>query len=376
MGGQVFTSGPDPLYTPRMPPGVYQHVKATCHEKLKQIFEQVATPIEGPGKPDVGDIDFLVHGSITDLQSTQWRDAVSAVLGAERCFLSAGTCGFIRDPLAPSPETFRWSVFKQDHGDLWNLLGSTIRPYGLTIDHEALYVRIAEIEKFDKKKAKIHLTSDPEIVLQFLGLDLQQWKQPFASMEDSYKYAATSRFFWVKPESDDKSDGSDEERIEGEFTRKNLNLFPKCREQHRFTDRQTDREATLEEVFERFGVRETYDARVLEFRQKRQAETIWKDVIKATVPSEGIEPMFRGCAANGLKRIIMQGDESYGVVPSEPLKDETGLFDEDAVRRFSEAHWKKVGDIGLQRNHEKTLVHKAKLAKETEQAHKNQTPVS
>ena len=433
MGGQVFAGGPNPLYTPRMPPVVYEFVKNACHAKLQQLFEQVATPIEGPEKADFGDIDFLVHGrrpSDTEeppsptTAAPEWRDAVQAALGATRRFSQQAHAGSFAIPwptglgqgldetqdvwrpqdkprhiqvdvhVCDAPQTFRWSVFKQDHGDLWNLLGSTIRPYGLTIDHEALSVRIAEIEKLDKKRAKIRLTSDPDTVLQFLGLDRQRWQRPFASMQDTYEYAATCRFFWVKPEAadgdgDGDGDGADrkeddEDRIGGEFTKKKLKsndrqrmdkrpmfskwineFIPTCRAQHRFTDRPIDRDGTLEEIFAQFGVRETHDARVLEFRKKRQAETMWKDVIKAAIPTDDISPMFRGCAANGLKKIILHGDEGYGLVPSEPLRDEaTGLFDEEAVRRFTEAHWKEVGEIGLQRNHERMLEKKARLNKE------------
>ncbi|KAK7931244.1 hypothetical protein PG985_001956 [Apiospora marii] len=438
MGGQVFAGGPNPLYTPRMPPVIYEFVKKACHEKLQQIFEQVATPIEGPEKADFGDIDFLVHGrrrqndnseepqSTTSTSTTttpqEWHDVVQSALGAQRRFSQQPHAGSFAIPwptgictglyeaqdvwspkdkpryiqvdvhVCDTPQTFRWSVFKQDHGDLWNLLGSTIRPYGLTVDHEALHVRIAEIERLDKKKAKVRLSSDPDAVLQFLGLDRQRWRQGFASMQDTYEYAATCRFFWVKPESEggddmkDKDGYDDEDRIGGEFTKKKLksndrqrmdkrpmfsrwinHFIPSCCAQLRFTERRIDREGTLEEALTQFGVRETYDARILEFRKKRQAETMWKNVIKATIPTDGIDPMFRGCAANGLKKIILHGDESYGVVPSEPLKDETtGLFDEEAVRRFTKAHWKEVGDIGFQRNHEHMLAKKAKLKKEEE----------
>ncbi|KAK8097773.1 uncharacterized protein PG998_013259 [Apiospora kogelbergensis] len=420
MGGQIFAGGPDPLYTPRMPPAVYQHVKAACHAKLQRVFEHVATPIEGPEKADFGDIDFLVYSRDADVQGTDWQDVVYAALGAERRFSQQKpACAFaIPWPTEALPEsgdvedvqqelvgpalgrdqyiqvdvhvcegldTFRWSVFKQDHGDLWNLLGSTIRPYGLTIDHEALYVRIAEIEKLDKKKAKVFLTSDPKTVLQFLGLDPERWKQPFATMQDTYEYTATSRFFWVKPDSADDGPGGsdDEQRIGGEFTRKNLKsndrqrmdkrpmfsrwineFIPTCREQRRYAERTMDRDGALEDTFKQFGVRETHDARILEFRKKRQAEALWKEVIKPAVPTEGIEPMFRGCATNGLKKIIMQDDESFGVVPDEPLRDKDGLFDEDAVRRFVKAHWKEVGGIGFQRNHERFLEKKAKQNKE------------
>jgi hypothetical protein len=59
-------------------------------------------------------------------------------------------------------------LFKHAHGDLWNLIGSTIRPFGFTVDEEALWVRIPEIEKFNKKRAKVLLTRNPAETVHFL----------------------------------------------------------------------------------------------------------------------------------------------------------------------------------------------------------------
>ncbi len=60
MGGSAFSSGADPLHTPRMPPDVYHAVKAECHARLRQLFLCVATPIDGAAKADFGDVDILV----------------------------------------------------------------------------------------------------------------------------------------------------------------------------------------------------------------------------------------------------------------------------------------------------------------------------
>jgi hypothetical protein len=52
MGGRVFTTGLNPLRTPRMPPAVYARAKEICHQALGKVFESVASPIEAPGKQD------------------------------------------------------------------------------------------------------------------------------------------------------------------------------------------------------------------------------------------------------------------------------------------------------------------------------------
>ena len=55
--------------------------------------------------------------------------------------------------------------------------------------------------------------------------------------------------------------------------------------------------------------------------------------------------MWRSCVAKALKKVIMQGDESFGVVAPAHLRDGRGLYDEEAVRDFVRASWKRVGDV-------------------------------
>lgn len=43
-----------------MPPAVYRRALSACNALLSEIFVCVASPIEGPGKKDHGDIDILV----------------------------------------------------------------------------------------------------------------------------------------------------------------------------------------------------------------------------------------------------------------------------------------------------------------------------
>ena len=51
------------------------------------------------------------------------------------------------------------------------MLGTTIRPFGLTANAKGLHVRIEEIELLDRKRSTIYLTKDPREVCQLLGLD-------------------------------------------------------------------------------------------------------------------------------------------------------------------------------------------------------------
>ena len=92
---------------------------------------------------------------------------------------------------------FEWTVFHQSHGDLWNILGTALRPLGLTINDIGLHIRIPEIECFDRKRSLVHLTSEPSSVLRFLGLDEGSYWRGWQTINGMFAYATGMRF-WTK----------------------------------------------------------------------------------------------------------------------------------------------------------------------------------
>ncbi|KAB5580776.1 hypothetical protein GE09DRAFT_1213214 [Coniochaeta sp. 2T2.1] len=270
MGGSAFARAPYSLDTPRMPPGVYHNLKSACHARLREMYLYVASPIDGPGKQDHGDIDIIVFlekqsifPSSSQVQLPHPRtgheplEQIAETLGAKHAiyqqpmFASANLA--LRWPeddeimaesdssataqkprhdqvdvkIACSLEEFHFSLFRHSHGDLSQIIGTSIRPVGLTIDEKALYIRIPEIENSDRKRAKVELTSDPVEILQFLGLRGHRidskhpsgegpaeggaspdddtgpstssgiWERPFDSIQEMFHYIASSRYFWV-----------------------------------------------------------------------------------------------------------------------------------------------------------------------------------
>ncbi|KAF2973339.1 hypothetical protein GQX73_g134 [Xylaria multiplex] len=469
MGGLAFASGPNPVFTPRMPPDVYRAVRDRCQEKLRELFVVVATPIEGPAKTSFGDtrhnqgklltqhtkVDLFVAWSRQHVfptlktapsshSSESPKEVISRALGAIRCksdnpykltiaipwpedfpfcdiepkpvlipeIRNNGEVGRNSDEDAkstndPRPmgiqvdlhicetlDYLQWMLFKHAHGDLWNLLGSTIRPFGLTIDEVGLYIRIPEIEEVNKKEAKVLLSTDPGEILCFLGLksDEKQWEDPFASDEDVYEYATTCRLFWVKPkETEVGADGGDTSNLGaggGEDSgtvmmdkrklksndrrrmtyrplfRKWIEEFlPKCRVSGRFPSTPFTRDEVRQQIFEYFpGVQSIYDSRLTEWCIKRQSETLWKEVIKPAVPVD-MDPDRRSCCVSALRKIIMQGGEGFdGIVAPSTLKGKDGLFDEDAVRAWVKDNWPKVSDIAWEINRQRfaeAVEHKA-----------------
>lgn len=290
MGGHAFTTsatdGPSPLSTPRMPPDIYFVLRDQYLQLLSSVYTQTATPIEAPEKASYGDIDILV--TLPKSTSTS-AESLAKVLGAERIFtiLRSPTTSFaLPYPNLPNnyvqldlhlsrPETFHWQLFHQSHGDLWSLLGTTIRPFGLTPNDAGLHVRIQEIEDLNRKKALLFLTCDPDAVLEFLGLNTDAHKRPFESVESMYRYVSGCRFFSDERYVRGERKANDRKRmVQRELYRafiedwlpENAHLVGQQKEKNA----QLSCEGILQESLSRFGKREEYENRVEEWRKERE----------------------------------------------------------------------------------------------------------
>ncbi|KAI1397270.1 hypothetical protein F4819DRAFT_90835 [Hypoxylon fuscum] len=451
MGGQAFASGDDPLFTPRMPPDVYQHVLKACHAKLQELFVIVTTPIPAPAKKDYGDVDIVLAwerkatfpaSATADIltspppSSHNIFQAAAHVLDAKRVIKTQSGVAAIAVPwpsdlpdriinteedchddtlkpryvqvdlhLCHSLEQLQRMLFKHAHGDLFSIVGSIIRPFGLTMDDTALYIRIPEIESYNRKKAKILLTTDPDEILNFLGLTNNRtiWEEPFASIEDLFEYVATCRLFWVWPVQEKENEDENNESDNNNDTNNNLDptgaeggeiaktklkaterrrvirrpvfrqwveeFIPACREAGRFMTQSTTptRESVRAEAFEQFiGARHAYETRLLDWSKEQQLLTLGREIIKASVPTapegekESVQDLQRrGLTINALKKIIVQEDYSLGICPHTPLKDAAGLYDEDKVRKYVADNWKWIGDVAWEKNQKRLAEKKA-----------------
>ncbi|WYZ42691.1 hypothetical protein EsH8_VI_000390 [Colletotrichum jinshuiense] len=406
MGGSVFASGDSPLHTPRMPPDIYELVKSRCHAALRSIYVCVASPIEGPEKTDFGDIDILVawekaavlgpSTAVAFASKDEARLAIQAALGAD--YVKYGNTGdhyavpwpnddavnrrYIQVDLAicNSLDKLQWSLFKHAHGDLWSILGTIVRPYGLTVDERSLWLRVPEIEKLHKNWAKVHLTSDQNEILRFLGLDIGRFSDgPFSSRNDMYEYAAQCRMFVVRPGDDagpaagsSTASGSNSQDTEpgskklNSKDRKRMNsrpgfskwieeFLPRCRAETRFMEERTSRQAVREEAFQRFGVEKEYMGRLSEFMRKQSQETILahiKELVPAATPGDPQSCQYRGCLMKALKKIIFEGDKSYGVVPETTLEDDLGFMIQEKATRFVSDNLDAIGKAAMAKHYE------------------------
>jgi hypothetical protein len=56
-----------------------------------------------------------------------------------------------------------------------------------------LHVRIAEIEPYNKKKALLFLTRDPDKMIKFYGMDVAKYWDGFTDEKDLFDWATSGR---------------------------------------------------------------------------------------------------------------------------------------------------------------------------------------
>jgi hypothetical protein len=388
MGGLAFASGPNPLSTPRMPLAVYEVVKSRCHEILKQYYTYVATPIEAPGKKDYGDVDFLVACPTPLCHGPNIAVILGKALGTEHSISGKGSNSIsfalpwpkevdseaktgdqgsgndhadcfvqVDVGVCHGEEEWEWMLFHHAHGDLWNILGSTIRKLGLTVNNIGLYLRIEDIELIDRKKSLVLLTKKPSEVLSFLALDEEQWWHQFESAQAMYDYAAGCRYFWAD---DEFKEIEEDKKVLKHNDRKRMNLrpvfrkwveefIPECRASGKYNRQPLSKEQVRANAFERFGVKDEYEQRLIVWRRERQTDEVWRDMIKGGLPTEDVDSQLRAAAIRGLKAIIIEGELSDGITPPKPLKNANGFYDMDAVVEFVRDNWQHVGAIQLEK---------------------------
>lgn len=418
-----------------MPLEIYNQVLSSTLLLLRQHYTHAVSPISAPGKSDYGDVDFLVCSPLSasyNLSITPPATVasnLSVLLGAAASNIEVGNptvnlavpwpitgeegdeeTKFVQIDVhtCPSVKIFDWELFHSAHGDLWNILGSTIRPFGFTVNDRGIFLRIPEIEPHDRKKSLIFLTDEPSQVLDLLGLAEPTWWKQFSSQENMFEYAASCRFFWVK----EKSSSEQGEVLEGDLIvnctigaqeggetgKKKLkhndrqrmskrpifaawieDFIPKCREEGRFGNNTISRDSIRQEIFTKYPVQQEYESKLKDFLLVQHKEVLWRDIIKGSVPVEGVDPAFRAAAIRQFKAVIMEQEMWDGRYLELAMPNEGGFWDLDAVKKFVRKNWKKAGDLNVIRTQQRAMesmrmkAEKKRIAKEALAQSESQT---
>ncbi|KAF2626332.1 hypothetical protein BU25DRAFT_449312 [Macroventuria anomochaeta] len=325
MGGKVFEHSK--LLTPRMSPELYRRMIAQCQPTLETIFRNVVVPREAPNKIDHGDIDFLVEGKLHQVPDEDIWKLVEGGLAAE--FVEKR--GESRSYAVPHPDIlnayvqidielspgngiigaadlFEWMKFMKGDADLLQIIGIAHRPLGLTCNNRGLHVRVEQIEPYDKKKALLFLTRDPDQAMQFYGFDVEKYKEGFKSETDLFDWVAAGRFF---------SSETLEHRVEKSADRSRLlkrhmyrhfveDYMPKTT---RIAGNRWTRQEVLRAATKTFDVQKKYDDMMATHNAEEAEKELWLEV-KAIIPakdkalSSAVKPLKRWVRFSNCRPVI------------------------------------------------------------------------
>lgn len=367
MGGLAFadvsTESGHPILVPRLSSELYKKLCVQYQHILETIFERVVIPRDAPAKVDYGDIDYLVDGLRPSHAVSDIWEVIRENLKADALILRGGSASFA----VPHPETtgahvqvdvelsvghgtpqsaelFEWTCFMKGDSDLMQILGISHRPLGLVCNDQGLHARVPEIEPYNKKKALLFLTRDPEQAMSFYGLDAAKHRAGFTNEEDLFDWASGGRFF---------SQETFESRTEKHNDRARQMKRPMYRrfvEEYmpshpdKGTCKVWTRQEVLCEVIDVFEKQADYDIMMEEHRLKTAEEELWKE-IKAAVP---VQSNSLALILKGLRRWVAFED-GRPLITSEPNLGEPLVWSKsvsadtkDAVLAWVHDNWQRV----------------------------------
>ena len=221
MGGNAFRSGPRPLNVVRLSPE--QYIKLRDHYQrftvshlpnlfrvakslgsiLLTFYKRAIVPPQAPEKDDHGDIDFLVQEPLSNFTIQD----LATELGAKESMKAGGISSFgIRisedkedffqlDIHQCKKKDFEWESVIYSYGDIWHIIGSVVTRFGLAINNTGLHARIKEIEKTSKKTSLLLLTTNPQEMMDFLGLDGTRYHKGFSTLDELFEWATAMPLF-------------------------------------------------------------------------------------------------------------------------------------------------------------------------------------
>lgn len=174
-----------------------------------------------------------------------------------------------------------------------------------------------------------------------------------------FEYVASSRLFTTRPreEVEDEEEGKVKHRNRRNsrrplFVRWKEDFLPRARASGNYDRAVPSRDGIRDEAFSTWPpARGLYEEKAGAFEEERQLEEVGKRIrggVPVDVEALGLPLGIRGAAVRGLKRIVVEGDETYGVVLPEGVRGEVG-WDLEGVEKFVEERWVEVGRVGLER---------------------------
>ncbi|KAF9483526.1 hypothetical protein BDN70DRAFT_990382 [Pholiota conissans] len=223
MGGSAFSAILAASAFPRLPPAVYQALKAKMIPKISQFYTCVGVPLEAPEKLDYGDLDLLVTIPAPGFGAAVPHDAIRKAIGAKYAnemegnrtsnyavpirvgewgSLGHGTDEKEKRAIADNGEIYyqvdihncidkaeysRVSFFNS-YGDLGMILGLIARNSGLALGVKGLKLP-------NPPNPPLHLTDSFDDITSFFGLSLQTYNKGFKTKKEVYEWAVSTKYF-------------------------------------------------------------------------------------------------------------------------------------------------------------------------------------
>ncbi|KAF8798935.1 hypothetical protein BYT27DRAFT_7202663 [Phlegmacium glaucopus] len=311
MGGSAFGAVLEAAVFPRIPPIVYNDLKARLFPKLAELYTWVGIPIEAPEKLNHGDLDFLVAAPKTQSAESLSHQMIKETLGATFMIPMEGNrTSNYAVPISPGEwapfghsaeeddkrskvndgqifyqvdvhvcmDKDEWDriMFYHSYGDLGMILGVVGRNAGLSFGSKGLKLPDPPYPPFD-------LSESFDDIIRFFGLSLSTYDTGFKTKLAIFEWVATSRLFDAKRF---RSEGSGftkvkpERKMYAEFVEwvgKQRNMS-ECGQSQRLVLGET--QATVQvEALVFFKKKEAYDALVLERSNRIRLKEIFSGSI-------------------------------------------------------------------------------------------------
>jgi hypothetical protein len=318
MGGKAFPG----LTVPRMTHEVYNELLVKCISILHpKYYVRVFSPPEAPSKTDHGDIDLLVASPTHVLAAKDLSEALGAVQNTKTGVTTSFAlplpleCGKEQtyaqlDVHVCREDRVEWETLLTSYGDLMQILGVLNRAAGLTANDKGLYIRVPEVEAYNRKLSMLYLTHDVSKTFEFLGLDPAPYvDKSFKTDEEIFEWCVKGRFYGPKAKDKSNENASDRNRYVKRkmFTRCMNEWIPEHPEiwQNR---KDWTRDEVLQEAIKFFSIEDEYSAIVTAHRRKIGEDELLS-AIRDTVPDK--EKI--GIVLRGLKRFVQWKDGSLAL---------------------------------------------------------------
>ena len=91
--------------------------------------------------------------------------------------------------------SLEWASVIYGYGDIWHIIGSTVTRFDLAIDDSGLHARVKKIGGTNRKDCRLFLTSDPQEMMDFLGLDGLKYEKGFPTLDELFEWAVSMPYF-------------------------------------------------------------------------------------------------------------------------------------------------------------------------------------